>query len=74
MPEHCHSEQIFSLLSTCNPANIYMFKINNINTRERYKFKVTNKNTRMTSLTSILLLTLNISDFEQVNFNWEYSY
>ena len=43
------------------PANIYLFKVNNRNTRKRCKiFKVNNKNTKTTVVLVFLLLTLNI--------------
>ena len=56
-----------------NPANIYLFKVNNRNNRcEKYKmwnmFKVNSKNTRTTSLTYFTpFSSVSIVDFEQVN-------
>ena len=65
------------------PANIYLFKVNNGNSRNTRKawnmFKANNKNTRTTSSTSFwcfycnLLTYFTIVDFEQVNFNRETS-
>ena len=62
------------------PANIYLFKVNNRNTRKRCEiFKVNNKNTKTTVVLVFLLLTLNIFQpfsnvcivySEQVNLTW----
>ena len=65
------------------PANIYLFKVNNKNTRKSCeKFKVNNKNTRTTSRTSFWCFYCSlwtyfttfsgvfIVDFKQVNVGW----
>ena len=69
------------------PVNIYLFRVNNKNTRKRYEnlFKVNNKDTRTTSMTLFWcfyceLLTyftpfssVSIVDFEQVSVGWDVS-
>ena len=69
------------------PVGIYMFKVNNRNTRKRCETctKVTKKNTRTTSVTLFWCLysklwtyftplsSVLIVDFEQANFSWEVS-
>ena len=43
-----------STIKSNDPANIFLFKVNNRNTRKKVRnmFKINNKNTRMTSMTS----------------------
>ena len=62
-----------------NPANIYLFKFVNRNTKKKvwYMFKVNNKSTRKTSLTSFIyfkhFLSVFIADFEKLNISWKLS-
>ena len=73
-----------SLTDVNNPANIYLFKVNNRNTRKRYetysKLTVKIPERCQWHRFGVLLLTLNrfvtfssvsVVDFEQVNGSWE---
>ena len=78
-----HSLSRWFQISTYNSANIYLFKVNNRNTRKRHeissKLTIRKPEQRQWRLLIFLLLTLNIFttfssvsiiDFEQVNVSW----
>ena len=59
------------------PGGIFLFKVNNGNTKPVCEIYFNNKDTKATSLTSFCCLIVNFSvfmvDFKQVNASWIYS-